>query len=97
MPEYAIILSLFLGVAVFLKWRFKVRLFSSPYRALAFFSIVLILGIIPDQYAIWRGLWAYGDQFLLGSRIGYMPLEEYLFMAILTFFVLVLYRIFEKH
>ncbi|MBI3380100.1 lycopene cyclase domain-containing protein [Candidatus Gottesmanbacteria bacterium] len=96
MPEYAFILLLLLFITVLLHHRYKVKIYKSRAHLIATNIILLIVGILWDQYAISRGHWGFGQQFLLGPRIGFMPIEEYGFALITVYFVLVVFRIFEK-
>jgi len=58
--------------------------------------LLLVIGGLWDTYAILRGYWSFREQFFIGINIGVMPLEEYLFMLIIPFLVLVLYRIVTR-
>jgi lycopene cyclase domain-containing protein len=53
----------------------------------------LAIGVVWDSYAILRGHWTFGKQFFVGIKLGVMPVEEYLFMLIIPFSVLVLHKI----
>jgi hypothetical protein len=39
---------------------------------------------------------SFADEFLLGPRIGLLPIEEYGFFIIVAYFVLVVYKSIEK-
>jgi lycopene cyclase domain-containing protein len=93
MPEYALILLALLTITVFLHRRFKVKLFRSPSHSLVFWMIILAVGIAWDQFAISRGHWSFGEEFLLGLRLGWMPIEEYVFILIVGYFALAVYQI----
>jgi lycopene cyclase domain-containing protein len=62
-------------------------------EALLFAVTCFVIGVVWDTYAILRGHWSFGEQFFVGVKIGVMPVEEYLFMLIIPFSVLVLYKI----
>jgi lycopene cyclase domain-containing protein len=94
--EYLAILTIIYSVFLGLKLRYKIRLFGSKVQALLFFAACLVIGIVWDSYAILRGHWTFGEQFFVGIRVGVMPLEEYLFILIIPFSVLVLYKIVTK-
>jgi lycopene cyclase domain-containing protein len=96
MPEYALILTILLVVTVFLHTYFKVKIYKSRIHFVALNGIILLVGIIWDNFAIARGHWSFGEQFLLGPRLGFMPIEEYGFAIIVVYFCLVVYKITEK-
>jgi lycopene cyclase domain-containing protein len=97
MPEYLLILALLFLAAFFLHKATKVKLFASFKHMLVFYLIFILIGVVWDQYAIFRGHWLYRGEFLTGIRIGYMPIEDYAFGFIVTYFGLVLYKVAEKN
>jgi len=96
MPEYFIILVVLFFIALTLQVTLKVKI----YHSLAHLFFTNLLGIIIisiwDNLAIYRGHWSFGRQFLLGPKIGLMPIEEYLFILIFPYLGLVVYKILEK-
>lgn len=44
-------------------------------------AIALVYTTPWDNYLVWRGVWSYGTDRILGT-IGYVPLEEYLFFIL---------------
>jgi lycopene cyclase domain-containing protein len=96
MPEYALILLLILLVSIFLHRFNKITLFGSKIYLFVFYSIALLFAITWDHFAISRGHWSFTDEFLLGPRIGLLPIEEYGFFIIVAYFVLVVYKSIEK-
>ncbi len=93
MPEYALILLLLLICTVYLHRRYHLKLFQSPQHLIISYAIILSFGILWDQYAISKGHWSFNQQYLLGPRIGFMPVEEYAFGIILPYFGLVIYHL----
>ena len=89
MPEYAILLIGFLVVAALVHRIFRLRVYASVKQAIIVHGFGLIAGSLWDQYAIWRGMWVYNKYFLLGQWIGYMPLEDYLFVLIVPYVMFV--------
>jgi len=91
--EYlAILIAVFL-VFMNLKLKYKIQLFNSVKEGLLLAILLLVIGGLWDSYAILRGYWSFREEFFIGVDIGVMPLEEYLFMLIIPFLVLVLYKI----
>lgn len=97
MPEYALILLLILLVAIFLHRLTKITVFGSKLFIFVYFSIALLFGTTWDHIAISRGHWSFEAKFLLGPKIGLLPIEEYGFFIIVAYFVLVVYKFLEKH
>lgn len=97
MPEYTFILVLFLAAGLILQRRFHLRLYKSTKQILLTNLLFFIVGVVWDHVAIGRGHWNFGERFLLGPRIGLMPIEEYGFTFIMPYFVLVVYRLIEKY
>lgn len=96
MPEYALILLLLLVITIFLHRRYKIKIFKSRSHLLIYYIIVLFIGIVWDHIAISRGHWSFGEEFLLGPRLGLMPVEEWGFILILAYFGQVIYKTIEK-
>lgn len=97
MPEYIIILLSFFLVGFALQKAFSVTLFKSLKHALIFYLAFLVIGIVWDTYAIAKGHWSFGPNFMTGMNIGIVPLEDYAFIFIMSYFGLVLYKISEKY
>ena len=95
MEYLAILISVFL-VSMILKLKYKIQLFKSVKKGLVLAVLLLIIGVLWDSYAILRGYWSFEEEFFIGIDIGVMPLEEYLFMLIIPFLVLVLYGILTR-
>ncbi|MCX6791731.1 MAG: lycopene cyclase domain-containing protein [Candidatus Gottesmanbacteria bacterium] len=100
MPEYFLILLSVFIITLLLHHGFHLAIFRSFFRSplhiFLFFGIILFVGIVWDQYAIWRGHWSFGRQYLLGPRLGYMPIEECGFGLVMPYFGLVVYKLLEK-
>lgn len=96
MPEYSLMLLILLFLAGFLHYFSKVKIFKSKSHFIFLYLVLLGVGTLWDQYAIYRGHWSFGKNFLLGPHLGYMPIEEYVFIFIVTYFILVVHKIMEK-
>lgn len=96
MPEYFLILLALFLAGFILHRLFAVKLFRTTKHMIFTYSVSLVVGTIWDQFAIWRGHWSFGEQFLLDIKLGFMPIEEFFFIVVLTYFGLVIYKIFEK-
>ncbi|MEW6586965.1 MAG: lycopene cyclase domain-containing protein [Nitrospirota bacterium] len=79
-----------------LQLAFKVKLYRSTAHLIAINLLALIVLTTWDNFAIWRGHWLFGQWFLLGPRVGLIPIEEVAFMLIVSYFGLVIYKIVEK-
>jgi len=91
--EYLILLiSIFLA-CIALKLGFKLQLFESKKHAAVTLGSLFIIGSILDSFALIRGYWSYQQQFFVGITIGVMPLEEYIFMIVIPFLTIVVYRL----
>ncbi|KPJ70825.1 hypothetical protein AMJ51_00865 [Microgenomates bacterium DG_75] len=97
MPEYALILILLLFISVFLHRYFKLKLSKSKSHLFIFYAILFFVGIVWDQFAIGRNHWTYSEEFLLGPYVGFMPIEDYVFILVTPYFGLVVYKIIEKY
>lgn len=95
-PEYTLILFLLLAVSVFLQYRYKIKIFKSAPHRLVFFAVIFLVGVIWDHFAVSRGHWNFGVSYILGPRVGLLPIEEYGFIAIVPYFILVTYKLIEK-
>ena len=76
-----------------LKLGFKLQLFESKKHAAVTLGSLFIIGSILDSFALIRGYWSYQQQFFVGITIGVMPLEEYIFMIVIPFLTIVVYRL----
>ena len=54
-------------------------------RALRYLGAIAVIAFVYttpwDNYLVWRGVWGYGEERVLGT-IGYVPVEEYLFFVL---------------
>jgi lycopene cyclase domain-containing protein len=91
--EYLIMLISIFLVCTGVKLGYKIQLFKSAKECFWVMGSLFVIGSVLDSFAILRGYWNYGDQFLIGIRIGVMPLEEYLFVLVIPFLTLMVNRV----
>lgn len=94
--EYLFILIGLLLLTALLHWRFHIRLYANRKQAIIIISVLFLIGVLWDSIAISRGHWLFPPSHNSKIVIGYMPIEEYLFMLIQPYFVLVIYSIIKK-
>lgn len=94
--EYLFILSVVFLFTLYLDWKYRVRLYQSQKERLLIPLIFFIVGVIWDSYAVYRGHWSFQGFGLTGFKIGFLPLEEYLFFLIIPYFIITLYRVLQK-
>ena len=94
--EYLLIEFGFFLIAFLIHKSSKIRLFKNKLQMLIVFASALIVGVLWDNYAVWRGHWYYPGQGILGIFIGYIPLEDYFFIIVVTYWIIVLYKFIEK-
>jgi lycopene cyclase domain-containing protein len=94
--EYLFILAIFYLAALALKFVYKIKVFKNTKEGLIFYSIVLILGTIWDNFAVFRGHWSYSGTGIIGIIIGLIPIEDYFFALVCAYFLLVLYKVVQE-
>ena len=94
--EYLIILIVLLLISIFLEHKFHIHIYKSRKERILIPLIFLVVGTIWDSLAIWRGHWSFNGPGLIGIKIGFMPLEEYLFAIIVPYFILTTYRALKR-
>jgi lycopene cyclase domain-containing protein len=77
-------------------WRLKLQLFRSLKETLKVIGSLFVIGTVWDSFSILRGYWVFNREFFVGINIGLMPLEEYLFILVIPFMTLVVYRIARR-
>lgn len=95
MFEYLIILIVLLIATLALEKTHRVQLFHNIKERLRITALFFVIGVIWDTFAIWRGHWAFPIEKNLGIVIGLMPLEEYLFVLIIPYFIITVYKIMD--
>jgi len=93
--EYLSILTIMLAVTFLLEKTHKIHLYKSLKERVEIIGLFFIVGVVWDTFAIWRHHWVFPSG-NLGIVIGLMPLEEYLFILIVPYFVLTLYKLMDS-
>lgn len=94
--SYLAILVLIAFTAVCLEWKFRVHLYHSRRQAIITTFVLFAVGTLWDLYALSRGHWQFPGPGLVGVHIGPLPLEEYLFMFIVPFWIITVYRVIAR-
>jgi len=94
--EYLIAILLFLIITFIIKWKFKIKLHNSNKQAILMTLFFLIIGVLADSFAVWRGYWIFYEPYVLGIYIGVLPIEEYLLFLVAPFFGITMYKLFQK-
>lgn len=94
--EYLFILIIFLLSGLYLEKKYKIHLYSSRKQRLVTVFVFFAIGVIWDHYAIYRGHWVFPMRNLIGIKIGLMPLEEYIFMLVVPFWIVTVYKLIDK-
>ena len=59
-------------------------------------GIMFLLCLAWDYYATWRGHWSFNGPGLIGIRIGWLPIEEFLFILIMPFWAITFYKLMDQ-
>lgn len=94
--EYLLVLLALLASAVWMERRFHVHLYDSRRERIVVTAVFFVVGVAWDTVAILRGHWSFNSEHLVGVTIGVMPLEEYLFILIVPFWILTTYRVLDE-
>lgn len=76
---------------------YKIKIYKST-RQMIFVSLgIFILAIICDSWLVSNGIIIFELNKLIGIKIGYLPIEEYVFYLVVPYTILVLYKFSERH
>ena len=85
MSYLAFLLVFIVPPLLVLAWTQRRRLRAIHPRARRFLVLMAVIALVYttpwDNYLIWRGVWSYGGDRVVGT-IGYVPVEEYLFFLL---------------
>jgi lycopene cyclase domain-containing protein len=84
--------------SVFLQWKNKIGLYNSWKQRISTVLILLIVGVAWDSFAVYSHHWYfdYSASGLTGIKIGNLPIEEYMFMLVLPYFIITVYKTINK-
>lgn len=74
---------------------YKVKLFRTRNQFIIFWFLVIFLGGVWDNFAVYRGHWIY-QKGTIGLNIGLIPIEDYIFMVLVGYAILVMYKVSNK-
>ena len=94
--EYLTILSVMLAVTFILQKSNHIHLYHSRKEKFKIVGLFFLVGVIWDTFAIWRGHWTFPANKTLDITIGLMPIEEYLFILIIPYFVITVYKLIDS-
>ena len=93
--SYLSILLLVLFATFLVHKGFHLRIYETTKQMIVVNLSLLVIGTLWDSYAITHGHWQFPKAGVIGY-IGVMPIEEYLFIFIITYLILVLYHLVRE-
>ena len=94
--EYLAVLLILLASAIFIEKKNHIHLYESIRQRLIIVFVFFVVGVLWDHFAIFRGHWFFPGPGMVGIRFGLMPLEEYLFILIIPFWIITVYKLLTK-
>lgn len=94
--EYLFIEIILFIIFYFIQRYYKVKIFRNKKQFIVFWILIFLFGIGWDQYAVIRGHWLYPGKGILNIFIGRIPLEDYIFMILIPYGILVAYQVSNK-
>jgi lycopene cyclase domain-containing protein len=94
--EYLFILIVLLLSALLAEYLFGIHLYESREERIVVTLFFFVIGVLWDTFAIMQGHWSFNETGLVGIRLGIMPIEEYLFILIIPFWIITMYKLFEQ-
>ncbi len=93
--EYLSILLLIIIIAIFFEHKYNLRLYHSRKERIIVVISLFLAGILWDYYAVARGHWIYPGSGLVGVFIFRLPIEDFLFMLVVPYSVLITYKFYD--
>lgn len=95
--SYALLLLLSIGGLIYLDYRYRVAYFKHPDRTRRILAIVLAVFVLWDVLGIVANIFFIGHTtVLLGWQIGQFPIEEILFLMLLSYSSLMTYLLLKR-
>lgn len=94
-PTYFLILLGMLSISFVVHKQKNLQLFVNLKHFLLYFTVIFISGLVWDYFSVSQRIWLFPEGGTLGLRIGLLPIEEYLFFAIVPYFGLVTHKFLE--
>jgi len=91
--EYLIIEIALIVFTILVHKSSKVKIFNSHKQFVSFWFFIFLFGVTLAYYAIVRGHRIYTDKFLIELSFLGIPLEDYFFMVVVPYIILVAYQI----
>ena len=95
--EYLSILFVPFLIALFVQVTYKIKVFKSTRQMISITLLIFGLAIICDSWLVSNGIIIFELDRLVEIKIGYLPIEEYLFYLFVPYTILVLYKFSERH
>jgi len=89
---YLISASILLVAALTLEVIYHEHLFKHLKARIVWIFVFLLVGIIWETYGIIRGHWVFTGKGILGIYIGVVPLEDFLWLLVMPYFCLTVYK-----
>lgn len=93
--EYLLILLILFIITLVLEQVYHVHLYHNRRERFEVVGLLFIVGVVWDTFAIWRGHWVFPTEQTIGWRLGLMPIEEYIFVLVIPYFVLTVYKVID--
>lgn len=94
--EYLLALVIIFLISLAVSFKFKLKIFNNFKQLILFYIILIPIAIAWDNIAVVRGHWLYPGRGILGIFLGYVPIEDYLFVIVCGYNALVLYKLTDK-
>jgi lycopene cyclase domain-containing protein len=75
----------------------RVVVYPKISQALILSVIFILIGYVWEGYCLSHGHWTFNEKILLGTWVGGLPVEEYLFFVIVPYLCISVYKIVGKY